>query len=217
MASTTTAQEIIDDVENVLQDESNDHWDEADHLQALNNGMKAICLVKPDAYVVDDAVVLVEGVNQNIPAAGFQLMEITCNMGTGGSTPGNAIKQIDRKILDAMIPGWTSATASATVEYYIYDTRMPTQFMVYPPQPSSGFGYVQMKYAAAPAEIAIGAVILIPDIYRDVLMDYMLFRAYSMDSDVPASANKAVAYYQAFQAALGVRTEVEEKEAPDVN
>ena len=217
MASATTAQEIIDDVELVLQDESNDFWKAADLLQFLNNGIKAVCQEKPDAYILDDSVALVAGITQTIPAAGFQLEEITCNMGAGGSTPGNAIRMIERRVLDAMIPGWPTDTTSATVEYYMYDERNPTTFLVYPAQPSSSFGYIQMKYAAAPAEVAAGAVIPLRDIYRDVLTDYVLFRAYSIASDVPASANRAIAYKQSFQAALGIRQTIEEKEDPNVN
>ncbi len=213
--SVTTAQELIDDVESILQDEGNDHWSAAFHLQMLNNGMKEICLVKPDAYVIDTAIQLVAGISQSLPASGFQLLDILCNMGTDGSTPGDAVKLIDREILDAMIPGWPAATTSATVQYYMYDETVPTKFLVYPPQPSSSFGYVRMRYGAAPAEIGLTDTILIPDIYRGVLQDYMLFRAYSMDSDVPASATRAVSYYQAYQAALGIRQNVEERE--DIN
>ena len=215
MASITTAQVIINEAEDILQDTSNDHWTEAEHLQAVNNGMKEICIIKPDAYVVTESVVLVAGVTQTLPTGGFQLMEITHNMGVSpGTTPGKVIRLIERKTLDNIDPNWRSATASAIVDYYCHDERIPLKFMVSPPQPSSGQGYVEMSCAKAPTEIVVGAVILIPDIYRGVLLDYLLYRAYSKDSDSLPSAQRAIAHYTAFQNALGIRQAVEEREDP---
>ena len=216
MASVTTAQVIIDDAEEILIDTSNDRWDEAEHLQAVNSGMKEICLIKPDAYVVSASVTLAAGVVQILPTGAFGLQEITCNMGVSpGTTPGKAIRLIDRKVLDAMNINWRSTTADAVVDHYCYDERFPLNFLVSPPQPTSGFGFVQMFYPKAPTEIIISAVILIPDIYRGVLLDYVLYRAYSKDADFIPSGQRAIAHYQAFQNALGIRQKVEEIEDPN--
>jgi hypothetical protein len=218
MASSTTAQNIIDGAEEILQDTANDRWEEAELLQAVNNGTKEICIVKPDAYITNDSVVLVAGVVQSVPSSATGLTEISRNMGVSpGETPGKAIRLIDRDIMDALNPNWASATASAVVEYYMYDKRNPLKFFVSPPQPSSGFGYVQMAYPATPAEIAIDAAILISDIYRGVLLDYVLYRAYLKDSDVAQNAQRALAHYQAFQNALGVKKKAETEEDPNVN
>ena len=131
MASVTTAQVIIDDIEAILQDETNDFWTEAEHLKSINDGMKEICVIKPDAYVTTASVVLVAGVTQSLPAGGFQLIEITHNMGVSpGTTPGKAIRLIDRKVLDAIKPNWRAATASATIDYYIYNEEIPLSFSV---------------------------------------------------------------------------------------
>ena len=199
MAFTTTAQVIIDEAEAILQDTSNVRWAATEHLAAVNDGCKAVCVFKPDAYVVSASTVLVAGIVQELPADGFKLQDVVCNMGVSpGATQGNAIQLIDRKVLDAMDPAWPVVTASATVIYYMYDERYPRQFLVYPKQPSSAFGYVQLIYSAAPAEIAVGATILIPDIYRPSLLQYVLYRAYAKDLDQPGNAEKAKAYYQAF-------------------
>jgi len=215
MASTTTAQVIIDDAELLLQDESNDRWSAAEHLAAVNAGMKEICIVKPDAYASTGAVTLAKGIVQDLPTGGFQLMEITRNMGVSpGATPGTVIRLMDRRILDAMNPSWTSLTASATVEYYMYDERFPLKFSVCPPQPTSAFGYVEMTYAKAPTVIAADATILIPDIYRSILLDYVMFRAFSKDAGHVANLNRASAYESHFGRALGLRQAKEEQESP---
>lgn len=217
MSFTTTAQEIIDDAEAILQDTGNTRWTAAEHLVAVNNGMKEICVYKPDAYVVTASTVMVAGIVQEIPAAGSKLLDIVCNMGVSpGTTQGNAIQLLDRKVMDAMDPAWPVVTAAATVIYYMYDPRYPRQFLVYPKQPSSGFGYVQLIYSATPAEIAVDATILISDIYRPALLQYVLYTAYTKDADHIKNAEKAIAYYRAFMNALGIMQDVEDKEDPNI-
>lgn len=224
MAFITTAQVIINDAARLAQDVSSadgitpayTRWKVEEYLAGVNDGCKAICFFKPDAYVVSASVTLAAGIVQEIPTAGTGLYDITCNMGVSpGTTQGNAIQLIDRKVLDAMDPGWPAVTASATVIYYMYDERYPRQFLVYPKQPSTGFGFVQMIYPAAPAEIAIGATILISDIYRPALLQYEMYFLYSKDLDNPASAGKAEAYYRAFLNCLGVKQDVEVREDPN--
>jgi len=218
MAFTTTAQVIIDEAEAILQDTSNDFWAATELLSGVNLGCKEVCLHKPDAYVVSASVTLAAGIVQELPTAGHQLMDVLSNMGTTpGTTQGAVIRRIERKVLDAMDPGWATVTASATVIYYMYDERYPRQFLVYPRQPSSGFGFVQMLYAAAPAEIAADAAILIPDIYRPALTQYVLYYAHAKESDRGTqNLDKAAAYYQAFLNALGVKQEKERSEDPNV-
>lgn len=218
MAFTTTAQNIIDEAEALLQDTGNAFWAATELLSGVNLGCKEVCFHKPDAYVVSASVTLAAGIVQEIPTAGHQLMAILSNMGVSpGATQGAVIRLIDRKVLDAMDPGWATVTASATVVYYMYDERYPRQFLVYPRQPASGFGFVQMLYAAAPADIAADATILIPDIYRPALTMYLMHYAYAKESDKGTqNLEKAAGYYQAFLNALGVKQEKERSEDPNV-
>jgi hypothetical protein len=216
MAQVTTAQVIMDDAEVILSDSSNERWAATELLAWVNSGMKEISMVKSDAYTVHAAVILVEGSLQSLPSTGFQLLDISHNMGTDGSTVGDAIRLTDRRILDVENLNWHSETGAAAVKYYMYDERVPTKFFVYPQQPSSSFGYVYMHYCAVPTEIAVGAYILVSDLYRNVLLDYVLYRAYLKDADYTENAQRAVAHYTAFNQALGVRRTLEIKQDPNV-
>jgi hypothetical protein len=213
--SITTAQNIIDDAEELLQDESNDRWDAAEHLKAVNDGMKAICIFKPDAYTVSESVTLAAGVEQDLPTGGTQLVAITRNMGVSpGETRGERIKLIERAVLDAMDPDWASQTASATVDYYMYDPKFPTIFSVSPPQPATAFGYVEMIYYKTPTEIASDATILVPDIYRPVLLDYVLYRAFAKDAAITQNANRMNMHRESFLNCLMAREQKEEADKP---
>ena len=73
-----------------------------------------------------------------------------------------------------------------------------------------------MHYCKVPTEVAIDAAILVSEIYRNVLLDYVLYRAYLKDADYTENAQRAVAHYTAFNQALGVRRTLEIKEDPNI-
>ena len=44
----------------------------------------------------------------------------------------------------------------------------------------------------------------VPDIYGNALQDYILYRAYTKDSEYAGNAQRAVAHYTAFANSLGI-------------
>lgn len=207
---TVAVNDIIDKAEITLLDEANKRWSAAELLGWLNSGTKAISARKPDVYVSNESFTLVEGTKQSIAAAVI-ILDITRNMGTDGDTPGDIISRVDKKDLDVADPSWHTATASATVKHWMYDPKDPTSFDVYPPQPAESFGYVDGVWCSSPPVVAAGANIGIDDIYEPVILDYILFRAYSKDGALAINAaSRATAHAQLFLEALGSQEAVEE-------
>jgi len=201
---TTAVNDIVDRAETILQDTTNVRWPSAELVDWLNAGQVEVVLLKPNSHVTHAAVVLViSETKQSIPSAGIQLIDVVRNMGTGGSTPGDAIRLIDRKLLDEQVPDWHSATGSAVVKHFMFDPRNPRNFFVYPPQPGSSPGYVDIVYSATPAAASAGGNITLGDEYANVLLDYILYRAYQKDADYAENSQRAALYYQAFIGALG--------------
>lgn len=215
--SVITAQNIVDKAEIIIQDTTNVRWPAAELLGWLNDAQRQIVLLKPESNITNSAVVLVEGTKQTIPATGIQLIDVVRNMGTDGTTAGNAITYLPRYILDTQNPSWHADDASATVQHYMFDGRDPRNFYVYPPQPSSSFGYVELVYATAPADIAIDATITLDDIYANCLLDYILYRAYSKDKDFASNAERAIAHYRTFMESVTGRQQAEEIVDPESN
>lgn len=211
--STITAQDIIDRAEIVLQDTTNVRWPETELLGWLNDGQREVVRVKPDSNATNESMSLVAGTKQSIPAAGLSLIDVIRNMGTGGSTPGNVIRRIDRKILDDQVPGWHSASQVSTINHYTFDDRDPKRFYVYPP--ADGTTQVEVVYAAAPSDIVVGATITVDDIYANALMDYILYRAYLKDADYAADDARAQAAYQSFLRSLGMQDKQEMSDDPN--
>jgi hypothetical protein len=204
------ASDLITGVSIALQDTSFVRWSIAELLLYLNQGQKEIASFKPNASVTSASVQLVQGSKQSLPSGGLVLIDVPRNMGTDGATPGNAIRIVSRGILDAQIPGWhAAALASNTVKHYVYTPFDPTRFYVYPPQPASP-SYVEIVYGKMPTDVAANAnplalpsgSVSVDDIYTPALHNYVMYRAFSKDSEVAANAQLAQGYYTAFTSQL---------------
>lgn len=206
---TITAQEVINKVQIVLQDTTGIRWpDTTELLGWLNDGQREVLVFKPNANVVNASMQLVAGTKQSLPADGIQLIDVPRNMGSNGSTPGKAIRIAMREILDAQSPDWHTETPSGTTRHYMYTPLDPKHFYVYPP--SSGTGQVELIYSAVPAKLtALSNTISLDDIYSNVLVDYVLYRAYSKDTDYAANPARASSCQAAYTGALTGKTQAE--------
>ena len=198
---TITAQQIIDKAEIVLQDTTNIRWAESELLGWLNDGQREVATFRPDISNVTASMALVAGTKQSLPATGAMLVEVRRNMGTGGATPGDAVRKVPVSILDSQIPGWHAVTATAVVKHYVYDPRTPRIFYVYPP--SLGTTQIEIVYDAPPTALAaVGNTITIDDEYANSLLEYILFRAYSKDHEDIGNVQRAAAHRQLFESQL---------------
>lgn len=201
---TMLASAIIGRAQRILNDTTGVRWGDAELLDWLNDAQREIVLLKPDASVTNTTLQLATGTKQSIPSAGIILHKVTRNMGTDGTTPGRAIWEIDQSILNQENPGWHTDTDNAEAKHYMFDSNDPKTFYVYPPQPASSQGYVELVYSSAPTDIANTATaISIDDVYANSMLDYLLYRAYSKDTDYAGNAQRAAGHQQAFAASLG--------------
>ena len=202
-----SAQSIIRRVVETMQDNTSVRWPVAELVRYLNDGQREVVLYRPDSMVTNATVSLVAGAKQAIPTNGSKLIDVIRN--TGGSK--RSVRMTVRNILDTQSPNWYNLTGLTEILHYMYDPRDPKVFYVYPPAAASGAS-VEIVYSAYPTDItepADGAVysavtgnISLPDIYGNVLADYILYRAYTKDSEYAGNAQRAQAHYGAFQAAL---------------
>lgn len=204
---TIAAQSIIRRVVETMQDNTSVRWPVAELVRYLNDGQREVVLYRPDSMVTNATVALTTGAKQALPTNGSKLIDVIRN--TAGTK--RSVRMTIRNILDTQSPNWYNLTGVTEILHYMYDPRDPKVFYVYPPAASSGAS-VEIVYSAYPADItepADGAVytavtgnISLPDIYGNVLADYILYRAYTKDSEYAGNAQRAQAHYAAFQAAL---------------
>jgi len=220
-----TSRSIIDTAKIVIQDETGVRWPDAELLRWLNSAQRQIVLLKPDSSVVVEAVQLVAGTKQTLPDDGVMLIDVIRNLGVDGLTPGRVVKLVPRQILDAQRPNWHTEMANAEVKHFVYDGRTPKTYFVYPPQPEIP-GQVEQARSIAPTDCTleeldgvpvtggVDSVISISDIYESPLLDLVLARAYSKDSDYAGNGQRSVTHMNAAYQLLGIKEKVEVASEP---
>lgn len=199
---TIVAQTLVDKAAELLLDESNVRWPAVDLLAWLNEGQHAIVRLDSSAKIVTTSEVLIAGTRQSLPVVAIRLNRVIRNMGTGGSTPGRAITHINLEALDLNFPDWHTERADDEVINYSYDATDPYIFWVFPQQPGSSPGFVQLSYSVLPTDVAIGVAIDIHDIYASALVDYIMHRGYEKNDEITDALEKAKSYYAKFTAQI---------------
>lgn len=193
---TVTATTIINRAALLLEDTSNTTWTRAELLSWVNEGQSQIVAFKPTANIVRQNLSLVAGTLQTLPSDATLLIDLPRNV------EGPSVRLVSREMLDAGPYDWHTAKTSATVKNFVYDADDSGTFYVFPP--NTGAGQVVVVYAKLPAAITNEAQsIELEDGYQAALLNYVLYRAYSKDTDYTADATKASAFYAAFKEALG--------------
>ncbi len=202
-----SAQSIIRRVVETLQDPTSIRWPVPELVRYLNDGQREIKLHRPDTVRQTGDIPLVAGSRQTLPAAADKLIEIWNN-----KTSKRAVQMVDRRILDDQSPGWHALPGSADILHYTYDPRVPTEFFVYPP---AATGAVLVgAYSINPADVtepadgslytAVAGNVAVIDALANALQDYVLYRAYTKDSEYAGNGARAQAHYAAFANALGL-------------
>lgn len=216
-----TAQSIIRRAVETLQDSTSIRWPINELVRYLNDGQREVVLYRPDAMVTSSTVNCVAGTKQALPANGSKLIEVVRNSATGSAK--KAIRMVNREVLDAQTPNWHNLTGSIDILHFMYDVRDPKVFYVYPP--ATVAAQVDIVYSAYPTDVtepadgslytAVSGNISLPDIYGNVVLDYVLYRAYTKDAEYAGNAARAQAHYQAFSGALGVEIKSTMSVAPN--
>lgn len=211
----------------VLQDTEHVRWELPELADWLNEAQRAIILAKPSANSVTVALDLLEGTLQSLTEADYLLLLRLPRNLKGAVAPftgGRAIRPTARDTLDASSPNWhdgDEVTFKAEVRQYIYDEANPREFYVYPG--NDGTGKVEAIVSVLPDMIVttgteIGAYealeIGLPEPYAPVILDYILYRAFSKD-DIAAEVTRARLHYQAFAQAVGIKVQVERGYSPN--
>lgn len=205
-----TAQSLVRRCVETLQDTTSIRWPINELVRYLNDGQREVVLYRPDSMVTNATVTCVAGSKQTLPANGAKLIEVVRNAASGSSK--KAVRMVNREILDSQTPNWHNLAGVPEVLHFMYDPRDPKVFYVYPPASTSA--QLDIVYAAYPTDItepadgalytAVTGNISLPDIYGNVLQDYVLARCYMKDSEYAGNAQRAQAHYTMFANALGI-------------
>ncbi len=211
---TFTQEDVLRAASVVLQDTSNKRWKLTDLNSYLNAATRQIAIHKPNAVEERLTITLVSGAVQKLPDTHSAIVRALRN--ENGAT----ITTVERQMLDEMMPGWMDTGVvpeSASVEHMIYDIATPDEFLVYPPTLANK--NIEVSAILIPVSLAPGNdpfdvstytfTVQVPGIYQQAVTDYVLFRAYSMDVDLPGVGQRAAFHQQEFASALGIKLQGE--------
>ena len=208
-----TAQSIVHRVVDILQDTTSVRWPVSELVRYLNDGQREVVLYRPDATIKSATVTCVAGAKQTLPTDGAKLIDVIRNSASAGTN--KAVRMVAREVLDAQIPNWYGLTGELDVVHFTYDPRDPKTFFVYPPALTTT--RVDITYSAFPTDVSepaagstyddVSGNLDLPDIYGNVVTDYILYRAYSKDSEYAGNAQRAQAHYGAFANALNIEVQ----------
>lgn len=204
---TTTVAVLIADARGTLIDAAAVTFSDTTLVSYLNEAVEATCFAKPDAYTVQASFSLTPGILQELPEGAVALLDI---ISTGS---GAMVTQVDKALLEAADPRWPSQDAVQTIEHYTADPRNPRRWLNYPP--AAAGATVIALYGATPARVAISGSVPLPDAYVPCLIDFVLARAYAMNSK-KQDMTKSAYHRQQWGAALGLKSQAQITNSPRI-
>ncbi|HBN5894908.1 TPA: DUF6682 family protein [Serratia marcescens] len=195
--------EIIGRVNTQLVDVAWLRWPKAELLDYYNDAIRAVIIVRPDAGESSELLTCVEGTKQQLPVGANRLLDITRVAG------GRVIRPVPREALDTQFPDWHFSTG--TIEGYCYDEQTPRTYYVFPGTAAG----VQLDAVVSriPVSITLAALdealVSLDELYTNPIIEWILYRCYSKDSQNGANSQLAIQHYQAFNDQLGVKSQAE--------
>lgn len=205
------ASSIIRRATDILLDITSVRWQANELVRWLNDAQREVLIVRPDAVNRTSTVTLAAGARQNLDnmslaPAPVKLIEVSHNTtGTKG-----AITQVKRSMLDTQLPGWYNLPGTLNIQHYTYDVRDAKTLYVYPPALATT--QIELMYAGTPIDVVepapgalfsdVAGVIAVPDIYANAMLDYVMYRAFSKDTEVAGNGARSQSHYAAFTASL---------------
>lgn len=221
--ATVRVTHIINRARTILQETTDPgvRWPVTELQNWLNDAYREIILLRPDANSESNNFVCVEGTRQMLTSRfpnALRLLDIVRNQHN------RAVRLIDRTILDDQRRGWHGETPTTKIEHYIFDPKLPREFMTYPPAANGAI--LELAYSSVPTEHtlteaqlinpATAETIKLVDSYSNAILDYILYRAFTKDAEYAANFERAAAHYSAMQSSLGIKTQSDTAANPSV-
>ena len=209
------ASDVINRVRVLLNDDGT-RWPDSELFYWISDAQRLVGLVRPDSTSASEVVSLVAGTKQTIPSTSFRLLDVMHNIGSDGSTIGRAIKLTDRDQLETQNPYWQTVAQKDEVRQYMYDPRTPSIYYVTPPAKAST--KIEIVTQKSPSNITASTDNLaLIDAYFEVVVNYVMYRAYSKDNEYAANSANANNYLQLVLSTLGLKTLKDVAASPALN
>lgn len=226
-----TGREIMERAAILLHDADHVRWTLPELCGWINEAVRAIVLAKPSARSESRVIALEPGTLQRVPQTGapepLALLAIRRNIADPDHPEqgGRAVTKTSITALDAQEPNWhdpQTVPFRKEARQFVFDEENPLEYYVYPG--NDGSGHVDAVLSVLPSPLSpsgpadaidsYAGQIGLPEPYSVPLLDYVLYRA-QMKDDEAGSGGRAMAHYQQFATALGIKVQVARATSPN--
>lgn len=176
-------------------------WTEAQLISALNQALRMLQLLRPDATAKQAIVNVQPGARQAIPSDGVRLIRVVCNVESDGAA-GQVIRLVQREDMDSASGSWLRATG-LLVKEYMFDSRMPKQFFIYPRVREDK--KIEIEYSACADTVTsatFNSALPVDAMYSQPLQELMMYKLLSGDA---TNGNNGAEHLQIAMELLGVK------------
>jgi len=206
-----SSRSVVEDLQvTQLNDPEGITWTQAQLISALNQALRMLQLLRPDATAKHAIVNATEGARQVIPDDGVRLIRVIRNIRASGMT-GQVIRLVQKEDMDSASLAWMGATG-IQIKEYMFDGRIPKQFFVYPTVTADK--QFEIEYSAR-ADIVTAATfddaLPVDVMYSQPIQELMMYKLLSGDS---TNGDSGASHLQLATGLLGVQDEIDARLSP---
>ena len=205
MAKGKTGREIITKVSRMLADQEDKceftTWTEEDLVDYLNDGLCQILATRPDAFASVENITLTAGDCQKLGDEYYALLGINGAQAVSDGETTQNTQEIMQHFRRKMCAPTTAAGAYAGVNQFTVNIATKVDFTIDPPVPSGQTAEVKATVARRPDEVTKGNLdesICLGHEYNALLCDWMLHRAFSVETEGAGNREWANFHYRKF-------------------
>lgn len=212
---TVSVHDVLTRAKIILQDGDSVRWPLPELALWVLDGAKEIALQQPSATAVTITMDMEVGTRQAVGALYQSMIRAVRNM--NGTSSGRSVTSVARSVLDSQSPDWHDTSRVAfkkIVKHVIIDVMDPQSFYVYPG--NDGTGEIEIVVSKIPVmsgapadpddlDDYVGITVPLIGTYLSALVDYVLARSYTKDSQYAGSEQRAVMHATLFQNGLNAR------------
>lgn len=188
--------DILPYVRQLLNDKDSQsyRYSDSDLLAFSNDAIRRISLIRPDIFTQYESIYTTEGtVLQKIPDTIDRVVDINYVVG------GNAVKKEEKGHMDIESPGWPNDKEGQT-KFWMRDPKSRNYFYIYPKAPRSQI--LVATTLKVPQLISINEEFELPNLYKSILIDGIVFLCQSID-DEHISSGRAKLFQDLLTTSLG--------------
>ncbi len=176
-------------------------WPDAVLILTLNEALRTLVLVRPDASPKISTIMILEGTRQYIPDDGLRLLRVIRNINPDDSV-GQAVRLVQQEDMDGMSPSWHT-TQGYVVKEYMFDSRTPKYFYIYPSvTPGQKLEIEYSAKADIVTDLTLNDALPVPEIFSQPIQEIMLYKLLSGDS---TNGNSGAQHLQTAMELLGIK------------